>query len=207
MWYSVMVAGLVAYLLGNLNGAVCISALMHDDVRTHGSGNEGLTNIIRNYGIGQSLYVILIDAGKAYLACLAGGLILRPYGLTLEGLTLGGIAVMLGHDYPALLGFRGGKGILSGLFIALAIDWRIALLILAVFSGVYLLTKYVSLGSVLAALTFALGFVLFHHDNLAVMLGGIFMGLLTVYMHRGNISRLIRGEERKTDLFAKGEQA
>ena len=131
----------------------------------------------------------------------------QTYGLTLEGLTLGGIAVMLGHDYPALLGFRGGKGILSGLFIALAIDWRIALLILAVFFGAYLLTKYVSLGSVLAALTFALGFVLFHHDNLAVMLGGIFMGLLTVYMHRGNISRLIRGEERKTDLFAKGEQA
>lgn len=206
MWYSVLVAALVAYLLGNLNGAVCISALMNDDVRSHGSGNAGLTNFIRNYGAGRSLYVILIDAGKAYLACLAGGLILRPYGMTLEGLTLGGIAVMLGHDFPALLGFRGGKGILSGLFIALAVDWRIALLILAVFFGVYFLTKYVSLGSVLAAVTFALGFVLFHHDNLAVMLGGIFMGLLTVYMHRGNISRLIRGEERKTDLFAKGKQ-
>lgn len=206
MWYSVLVAALVAYLLGNLNGAVCISALMNDDVRSHGSGNAGLTNFIRNYGAGRSLYVILIDAGKAYLACLAGGLILRPYGMTLEGLTLGGIAVMLGHDFPALLGFRGGKGILSGLFIALAVDWRIALLILAVFFGVYFLTKYVSLGSVLAAATFALGFVLFHHDNLAVMLGGIFMGLLTVYMHRGNISRLIRGEERKTDLFAKGKQ-
>lgn len=206
MWYSVLVAGLVAYLLGNLNGAVCISALMHDDVRTHGSGNAGLTNFIRNYGAGRSLYVILIDAGKAYLACVVGGLILRPYGLTLEGLTLGGIAVMLGHDFPALLGFKGGKGILSGLFIALAIDWRIALLITAVFFGVYLATKYVSLGSVLAAVTFCIGFVLFHYSNLAVMLGGIFMGLLTIYMHRGNISRLIRGEERKTDLFAKGKQ-
>ena len=201
-----MVAGLVAYLLGNLNGAVCISALMHDDVRTHGSGNAGLTNFIRNYGIGQSLYVILIDAGKAYLACLAGGLILRPYGLTLEGLTLGGIAVMLGHDYPALLGFRGGKGILSGWFIAWSIDWRIGLAIAIVFFVTYFLTKYVSLGSVLAALTFTVCFVVFYNHNLLVMIGGAFMGLLTLFMHRKNFIRLLKGQESKTDLFAKKKQ-
>ena len=204
MLFSIAIAFLVAYLLGNLNGAVCISALMQDDVRSHGSGNAGLTNFIRNYGAGRSVYVILIDAGKAFLGCCAAGLILRPYRYYLEGLVLGGVAVMLGHDFPALLGFRGGKGILSGWLIAFTIDWRIGLLIGLVFFAVYFATKYVSLGSVLAAATFAVGFVVFHHDNLLVMLGGVFMGLLTIYMHRSNIVRLLKGNERKTDLFGKG---
>ena len=201
MWYAIVVSALVSYLLGNLNGAVCISALMHDDVRTHGSGNAGLTNFIRNYGNARALYVVAIDAGKAFLACLAAGLMLEPYGLGLEGRVLGGVCVMLGHDFPALLGFKGGKGILSGWFIAWAIDWRIGLLIAVVFFGIYLLTKYVSLGSVLAAVAFGVGFVLFHGDKPLVMVGGLLMGGLTVFMHRTNIVRLLKGQEKKTHLF------
>ena len=201
MWYAMVVSALVSYLLGNLNGAVCISALIHDDVRTHGSGNAGLTNFIRNYGNARALYVVAIDAGKAFLACLAAGLMLEPYGLGLEGRVLGGVCVMLGHDFPALLGFKGGKGILSGWFIAWAIDWRIGLLIAVVFFGAYLLTRYVSLGSVLAAVTFGIGFALLHAGNWGVMLGGIFMGALTLFMHRVNIVRLLKGQEKKTHLF------
>ena len=201
MWISLVIGLLVSYLLGNLNGAVCISALQHDDVRSHGSGNAGLTNFIRNYGRGQALYVVLIDAGKAVLACLVTGLLLKPHGYYLEGLALGGLAVMLGHNFPALLGFRGGKGILSGLFIALTIDWRIAVLLLIVFFGIYFATRYVSLGSVLASIAFSVGFIVFHHDNLVVMLSGAVMGLLAVFMHRANIVRLFKGQERKTHLF------
>ncbi len=206
MVYSMVIGILVSYLLGNLNGAVCISALMHDDVRSHGSGNAGLTNFIRNYGAGQALYVILIDAGKAVLACLVMGLLLKPYGMELEGKAIGGTAVMLGHIFPALLGFKGGKGILSGLFVGLIVDWRIGLAILAVFLVAYLLTQYVSLGSVLGALTFAAGFAVLHHDNLLVMICGIFMGALSVFMHRANISRLLKGKESKTNLFGKGKR-
>ena len=114
---------------------------------------------------------------------------------------LGGTAVMLGHIFPALLGFRGGKGILSGLFVALVADWRIGLVILAVFFVAYLLTKYVSLGSVLGAVCFAVGFAVAHYDNVIVMACGIFMGLLSVFMHRENIARLLKGQERKTELF------
>ncbi len=205
MWLHVVCAVLVGYFLGNLNGAVCVSALMHDDVRSHGSGNAGLTNFIRNYGTGRAVLVILIDAGKAVLACLTVGLLLSGFGMYTEGTAIGGVAVMLGHDFPALLGFRGGKGILSGLFIALTVDWRIGLLILAVFAVAYLLTWYVSLGSVLAAITFAAGFAVLHANNLTVMLCGVFMGLMTVFMHRGNIARLLKGQERKTSLFKKGE--
>ena len=202
MFYSLLIAGVMAYLLGNLNGSVCVSAMVaDDDVRKHGSGNAGLTNFIRNYGVGKAVYVILIDAGKAVIACTAAGMLLEPYGLYMEGKVLGGLCVMLGHIFPALLGGKGGKGILSGLFIALSVDWRIAALILVVFFAAYLLTWYVSLGSVLAAVAFAIGFVIFYYENLLVMIGGVAMGLLAVFMHRANIRRLLNGEERKTNLF------
>ena len=207
MWFPVLITVLVGYLLGNLNGAVCMSTLVaHEDVRNQGSGNAGLTNFIRNYGAASSVSVILIDGGKAALACLAGGLMLQPYGMYLEGMAIGGLAVMVGHDFPALLGFKGGKGILSGCIIAVTVDWRVGLLILGVFLAAYLLTQYVSLGSVLASVAFGVGFVVFHYDNLTVMLCGIVMSVLAVFMHRGNIVRLVQGKERKTNLFGKGEK-
>lgn len=193
-----------SYLLGNLNGAVIVSRLHHDDVRSHGSGNAGLTNFIRNYGVSKAFLVILIDAGKAVLACLISGWLFYPMGRQIEGMTLGGFCVMLGHCYPALLGFRGGKGILSGLFVALMIDWRIAAIITVVFVATYVLSGYVSLGSVLAAAAFGIGFALFHHSNIPVMIGGIAMASLCIFMHRGNIARLVKGEERKTNLLKKG---
>ena len=206
MILRILITSLVCYFLGNHNGAICVSAMLHDDVRSHGSGNAGLTNFIRNYGASRSLMVIAIDVGKAVLACLLAGLVFEPYGYRLEGMTLGGCCVMLGHDFPALQGFRGGKGILSGWFIAFTIDWRIGVMIGVVFFAIYLVTQYVSLGSVLAAITFGIGFVIFHHANLPVMLGGVFMSLLTVFMHRGNIQRLLKGEERKTNLLSKGKK-
>lgn len=204
MGLNMLVAALTCYFLGNHNGAVCVSAMLGDDVREHGSGNAGLTNFIRNYGVGRSVLVILIDVFKAILACLLAGRLLAPYGLLLEGRVLGGLCVMLGHDFPALLGFRGGKGILSGWFIAFMVDWRIALILGVVFFAAYLLTQYVSLGSVLAAVAFGVGFVVFYYDNLWVCFGGVFMSVLTVFMHRGNIVRLLKGQERKTNLFKRG---
>ena len=202
MVYSILIGLLAAYLLGNLNGAVCMSQLLHDDVRSHGSGNAGLTNYIRNYGAGTGVLVILIDGLKAIVACLMGKLIL-PDDPMLGG-TIGGLAVMLGHVFPAMLGFKGGKGILSGFCIAMTLDWRIGLTILAMFLVFYLTTQYVSLGSVMGATGFALAFPIFHFDNLPVAVIGFFMGALAVFMHRSNISRLVKGQERKTNLFKKG---
>ena len=204
MVLRILVTALSCYFLGNHNGAICVSAMLGDDVRSHGSGNAGLTNFIRNYGASRSLLVIAIDVLKAVLACLLGGLMF-PEDPTL-GRTLGGVCVMLGHDFPALQGFRGGKGILSGWFIALMIDWRIFVLIGIVFFAAYLFTQYVSLGSVLAAITFGVGFAIFHHDAPLVMLGGIFMSALTTFQHRGNIVRLVKGQERKTNLLSKGKK-
>ena len=204
MVLRILVTALACYFLGNHNGAICVSHMLHDDVREHGSGNAGLTNFIRNYGASRSILVILIDVLKAVLACLLGGLMFPEYAIA--GRTLGGVCVMLGHDFPALLGFRGGKGILSGWFIAFMIDWRVGTMIAVVFFGAYLLTQYVSLGSVLAAATFGIGFWIFHPHDILVVAGTTFMSLLTIFQHRENIVRLVKGTERKTNLLSKGKK-
>lgn len=204
MALRILITALACYFLGNHNGAICVSVMLHDDVRNHGSGNAGLTNFIRNYGAQRSLMVIAIDVGKAVIGCLLGGLMFPEYPMA--GKVLGGVFVMLGHDFPALQGFRGGKGILSGFIIALMIDWRVGLIICAVFFTAYLLTRYVSLGSVLAAAAFGIGFwVLYPHDILVIS-GTTFMSILTIFQHRANIVRLVKGQERKTNLLGKGKK-
>ena len=205
MVYSIALAGLIAYFLGNFNGAVLVSALMHDDVRSHGSGNAGLTNFVRNFGAGRALYVIAIDMGKAILACEASRLILSPYGFLIDGTALGALCVILGHTFPILLGFRGGKGILSGVTVALMMDWRIGLFVFGIFLVAYLLTRYVSLGSVLSSGSFGFIYAWVHWgEGIFPILVGLFLSGLIVWMHRANIARLVKGEERKTNLFSKG---
>lgn len=208
MVLSVIITAVVGYLLGNVNGSVIISKLIvHDDVRNHGSGNAGMTNFFRNFGGLNTLLVILIDVAKAAVACYIGGFLLKGYGYWQEGLMVGGIAVSLGHDFPALLGFKGGKGILSGFTVALVIDWRIGLIIFAMFALFYGFTKYVSLGSVMGAAGFALGFIIMYHDNAFMMIGGIFLGALAIFMHRSNIKRLLSGTESKVYLSKKGKKS
>ena len=207
MALPILITLVVGYLLGNLNGAVLISRLIaREDVRTKGSGNAGLTNFTRNYGSKSSIFVILIDMGKAVAACLLGGLLLKQYGLYEEGVALGGLAVILGHDFPALLGFKGGKGILSGVTVALMMDWRLGLLVFGIFLAAYILTGYVSLGSVLSAGSFGFFYAFFHRNSLIPIVAGFLMSGIIVWMHRANIRRLIKGEERKTNLIGKGKQ-
>ncbi len=202
MVYALIIAALTAYLLGNLNGSVCISALVAgDDVRNHGSGNAGLTNFFRSYGGASTFLVMMVDIAKTALSCLSCALILEPYGYGAEGAALGAVAVSLGHDFPVLLGFKGGKGILCGFTAALILDWRIALAITVVFVAAFAITRYVSLGSVLGAVVYAAGFAVLHHDNLYIMCGGIFLGLLAIFMHRSNIVRLCKGTESKVHLI------
>ena len=205
MWFMMILTAIAAYLLGNVNGAILASHIIaHEDVRDHGSGNAGLTNFIRNYGVQNALLVFLFDGGKAVLSCLIGGWLLGNYGMGLEGRILGGLFVIVGHVFPAVYDFKGGKGILSGFFVALTVDWRVALIILAVFAVVYALTMYVSLSSVLGAGAFCISFAIFYFGNWMMVICGVAAGLLTIIMHHTNIKRLIKGEERKTNLFSKG---
>lgn len=206
MWYLVFLAAVSSYLLGNLNGAVIASSLIaHDDVRSHGSGNAGLTNFIRNYGAKSALLVIAIDVGKGVLACFASGMLLAGYGHYTEGVALGALFVILGHDFPAFLNFKGGKGILTGVTVAIMMDWRIGLFVFGIFLVAYFLTQYVSLGSVLSSGSFGFIYAFFHWGSWFPVCVGFFLSGLIVWMHRTNIQRLLKGEERKTNLFQKGK--
>ena len=204
MGTAIVLTALFSYLLGNLNGAILLSRLVEkDDVRRHGSGNAGFTNFFRNYGKATSLLVILIDGAKTALSCLLGAFLLGKYGLGTEGMLLGGLCATLGHDFPAFLGFRGGKGIVCGFAAALVTDWRIGLILLALFALIYFSTKYVSLASLLCAVGFLVLFPLFYPGKIWVTVLAAVMAVLAIFLHRENLKRLLKGQERKTDFFRK----
>lgn len=203
----IIVVVLTSYFLGNINGAVIISSLLdRDDVRSHGSGNAGMTNYLRSYGLQKTGLVVILDLGKSMLASFLGALMLEQFGYYLEGALLAGIFVSLGHDFPLALGFRGGKGILCGLGVAFVADWRVAVAIIVVFVILVSLTRYVSLGSCVAALTYGICFTLFHPGVWEVILMGWIIAILALYMHRGNMDRLLHGTERKISLHKKSEE-
>ncbi len=199
MNWCLLACGLIGYFLGCLNGAIVISRLFkHEDVREKGSGNAGLTNFLRNYGGASTFLVILIDMGKVLLAGWLAALIC-PKEADLARM-LAGTCAMAGHMFPVFFGFRGGKGILSGAAVAVMMDWRIFVIGLTIFLLIVILTHYVSLGSILAATAFAVGFVILFPGQIWINCLGAVIAALAIYMHRGNISRLLHGEERKTYL-------
>ena len=207
MWFNIIIAALAAYMLGNLNGAFLAGQrIAGEDIRKKGSGNAGLTNFIRNYGARPAIRVVVTDMGKAILACLVGGGLLAPFGHEIAGRALGGLFVILGHAFPALLGFKGGKGILSGVTVALCLDWRIGLFVFGIFLVAYWLTHYVSLGSVLSSGSFGFIYAIFHWEERFAVVVGFLLSALIVWLHRGNIQRLLKGQERKTNLFGGGNK-
>ena len=198
-WLIVIVAG---YFLGNLNGALIISkSMMKDDVRSHGSGNAGLTNFFRTYGGFQTLLVIAIDVLKVVVACWLARLLLPEYGDGAQ--MIAGAAVVMGHSYPALSQFRGGKGILCGAALAGVIDWRILVIILSVFILTVALTRYVSLGSILAALAFEISFAVLHWGDWVTVIVAVAFASFAIARHHSNISRLIHGTESKFSFHKK----
>ena len=198
MWVRLLLTVVIGYFLGNLNGAfIMYNLLTHEDIRKSGSGNAGLTNFMRQFGPGKGIWVLLIDIGKAVAACLIGKALFAPLGMPMEGLMFGALAVSLGHDFPALLGVHGGKGIVCGFSVALCADWRCALIILAVFAICLYFTRYVSLSSILGAAAFCVGFAVLHWQEPVVAVIGVLIGLLAIFMHRSNIKRLLAGTEKK----------
>jgi len=201
MIWRIAVTLLAGYLLGNLNGAILISrSFYHDDVRKHGSGNAGMTNFMRTYGKKQLLPVILIDMGKAALACLIGLVLLEPLGLAAEGKMLGGIGCMVGHALPVFFGFRGGKGVLSACAIAACMHWWSLLIVLVVFFTILLTTHYMSLASMTATTLWCIGAQFFFWRKWLVMACAALIAIAVVWLHRSNIRRLGQGTETKTYL-------
>lgn len=205
--YSSVIIAAVAYLCGCFNGAVIVSKyILHDDIRTHGSGNAGLTNFYRTFGGPLTLGVISCDVLKAIVSILFGVWIFSCFGFTGFDLIYAkywaGLWCLLGHMFPCMFHFKGGKGILSGGTIAIMIDWRIALVVWGGFLVLAVVTKYVSLGSCWAGASFPFATWFVYRDAVLLALA-VFIGGLILYMHRANIHRLLTGTENKFSLHKK----
>ena len=202
-WYFLYYGGiaLACYLLGCFNGAVIVSKyILRDDVRNHGSGNAGLTNFHRTFGGGLTLVVILCDVLKAVLAVLLGSWLFG--GNPLLGKYFAALFCLLGHMFPCMFHFKGGKGILSGGTIALMIDWRVALVVWGGFLILVIVTRYVSLGSLWAGASFP--FISWYcYPEIRIVVLAFLLGGLVVWQHRGNAQRLLHGTERKFSLHKK----
>ncbi len=206
-----ILTAVIAYFCGCFNGAVIVSKyILHDDIRTHGSGNAGLTNFFRTFGGPLTFAVILCDVLKAVIAILAGSflvgaLIVDDAPVLVMAKYWAACFCLLGHMFPCMFGFKGGKGILSGGTIAIMLDWRLALLVWGGFILLVALTRFVSLGSVFAAAAFPVGTWFFVSRDPAIMAMAVFLGVLIIWMHRANITRLLTGKENKLSFHKKKE--
>jgi len=193
---SIFAVVITGYLLGSLNFGVIISKVFyHDDIRKHGSGGSGATNMLRTYGKLPAAMTFLGDGLKAAFAVLIGALLLghnHIYAWTY----IGGIASVIGHAYPVYFKFKGGKSVAAAFFMVLCTEPIVGLICLAIFVIIVSGTKFVSLGSVMSVLVYPLilnkmtGYGM--HNIIA-----IFLALLITYLHRQNIMRLINGKENK----------
>ena len=194
---------IVSYFLGCFNGAVIVSKyILRDDVRTHGSGNAGLTNFYRTFGGPLTAVVILCDVLKAVIAVLIVAWIFGMMGNALLGKYWAALFCLLGHMFPCMFHFKGGKGILSGGTIAIMLDWRIALVVWGGFLILAVATKYVSLGSLWAGASFPFASLYVFRDPVIFALA-LITGGLVVWKHRGNVQRLLAGTECKFSVQRK----
>jgi len=205
MWIRLLITIVVGYFLGNLNGAFLMYKLFaHEDIRKSGSGNAGLTNFMRKFGPSKGIWVLLIDIGKAVLACLIGKFLFAPLGYAKEGLMFGALAVSLGHDFPALLGFHGGKGFTSYFGMTLGLNWKYAIILGIAIIIVTLISDYLVMGTftTIGVSPIALG-LLSHSLILALIL--LVGSIVILYKHQENILRLRTGTEIGLRSTAKGE--
>ena len=195
-----VVCGIIGYLLGSINASVVIGKFVYKkDVREHGSKNAGLTNTLRVLGKKAAIMVLVMDILKGVIACFIGMALNPQYGAL-----IGGFFAVVGHNWPLYFNFKGGKGILTTATILMVIDWKIALIALGVFLVVVITTKYVSLGSIIGALSIVLTSILFNNDIYFISVLTL-LSLIAIYRHKANIKRLIKGEENKLN-FKKGKK-
>lgn len=199
MIWKYILAGVLGYLLGNIPSGVLISKIYGiRDIRKHGSGNTGTTNVLRTLGWLPSVLTLVCDCLKGYVACLIG----RWLGGDL-GMLLGGLCAILGHDFPVVMGFKGGKGIATSLGLIIAINPWLALAELVVQIIAVALTRYMSIASLITSVAFPVvtGFMCRGRANYGLFLGAACIAaVLSLFGHRSNIQRLLRGEENRLDF-------
>lgn len=221
-WLALLLAILCGYLLGSVNWAIIVTRFFsRKDIREEGSGNAGATNVLRAHGKLPAALTAVGDIGKSVLAALLGGWLLTHLHLAqpdavmmpdwagnnlwLIGGYFGGFSGIIGHVLPLFYGFRGGKGVLTTLGMFLVLDWRVALTCLAIFIVIVVISRMVSLGSVLAIgcgapLLLVFGLWLDQRSLLEVVFTVVFAVLVEtviVVKHKDNIKRILAGTERR----------
>lgn len=187
-----MIAIVISYFLGNISPSILIGRAMGIDIRKEGSGNAGTTNALRVLGKKVAVAVLAVDILKGVAAVILG----RYIGGQEVALYCG-LAVFAGHIWPVAFGFRGGKGIATGFGAALALEPMLGLLELAVAAILFVTTKRVSVGSLVAGVLFPFAAYCFDHRYLPV---ATVMAAIVLFKHRLNIKRLIKGEEPKVSF-------
>lgn len=217
---AILISAVLSYLLGSFNSSILVVWLLkHQDIREFGSHNAGLTNTLRCFGKGCAALTLVGDLAKGIVAVLLSKGIceLLGTGLTAQNDVhfigyIAGIFAILGHVFPIYYHFKGGKGVLVGVSVFLGIDWKVFLCLIVIFAVVLAISKYVSLGSIIAAaccpvVTFLFQFwqrgdlpmwYLWLNTGLAAL-----MGAWVIYMHRTNIQRLKAGNENKFSFHSK----
>ena len=198
---------IIGYFIGNIETGYIFGKLNKMDIRNYGSGNAGATNTLRVLGAKAGLVVFLGDFCKSLIPCLVVRFIFRDnVSLSYVYMLYIGLGVVLGHNFPFYLGFKGGKGVASTAGIILALDIRIALVCLIIFIITVAITRYVSLGSIFVMIIligmshFLVRFSYGFGDGRSSMefrLLTAAIGVLSIFMHRSNIKRLLSGTENK----------
>lgn len=191
--FLLIIAITAGYFLGSVSMAVLLTKFKYSgDVRQQGSGNAGATNVARVFGMEAGLLTLAGDMVKTFAAAGLGYLLAGA-----EGMVAGLCGAITGHCFPLYFGFKGGKGISVCLAIALCIDWRMTIASLTLFIVIVLITRYVSLGSILAVASVPLIYFVFIGFKMPQAVIVIAAPILVWYMHRGNIVRLLNGTEKK----------
>lgn len=217
---AIVLSLVISYLLGSCNSAIIVGRLVkHQDIRTLGSKNAGLTNTLRCFGKGCALLTLIGDLGKGIVAVLLSKGICTLMDVSIAGDErvqfigyVAGIAAILGHVFPLYYGFKGGKGVLVGVSVFLVIDWKAFCIMILIFAVVLAISKYVSLGSIIGAsccpvITLLLQLASFPERPLWYTLLNTGMAAVmaawVVWMHRSNIERLRSGTENRFSFSSK----
>lgn len=202
------IIAILSYLLGSLNfGVILSNTVKKEDVRDSGSGNAGTTNMMRTYGKTLGLLTIAGDILKVMVAIWIAFKIMDVDELkvTLDNASdypqvvlksFAGLFAVLGHIFPCFFKFKGGKGVATSGGMVIIIDWRIALILIIIFALTILITKYVSLGSILMAVFYPVFIGIFYKDIILVLIATVFT-IIVVVAHRENVKRLINHTENK----------
>lgn len=211
MWLLCVAAVIAAYLLGSINFAVIFAnAFLKKDVRKLGSGNAGTTNVMRTAGLLPGILTFVCDALKGFVACYIGKTVFfyvmnnsGTYAHPLYGAYLCGVICMLGHVFPAFFQFKGGKGVAVSVGIYAVCCPKAIIIGLTVFALCVLITRIVSLSSLIATVTvISLSIVFYNYTEFKLLSAilSISMGLIIFLKHKDNIKRLIKGEEKKIKI-------